>query len=147
MGKNMEQKNYFHPLELLVALGMVAAISYSTYQTKQYVQEKGWLYSDFIISSFDADRLKRFHDYSPKVKLGLICKKLPTNIRSLIKTIPLYSVHISGVFLTQRQVEALHNNGVKVLVWTVNGTNLVEKFKRWKADGLFSDYPDLLMKN
>ncbi|HIG93718.1 TPA: hypothetical protein HA242_04570 [Candidatus Woesearchaeota archaeon] len=40
MGKNMEQKNYFHPLELLVALGMVAAISYSTYQTKQYVQEK-----------------------------------------------------------------------------------------------------------
>jgi len=36
----MEQKNYFHPLELLVALGMVAAISYSTYQTKQYVQEK-----------------------------------------------------------------------------------------------------------
>ncbi|HIG95458.1 TPA: glycerophosphodiester phosphodiesterase [Candidatus Woesearchaeota archaeon] len=114
---------------------------------EQYVQEKGWLYSDFIISSFDADRLKRFHDYSPKVKLGLICKKLPTNIRSLIKTIPLYSVHISGVFLTQRQVEALHNNGVKVLVWTVNGTNLVEKFKRWKADGLFSDYPDLLMKN
>ena len=26
MGKNMEQKNYFHPLELLVALGMVAAL-------------------------------------------------------------------------------------------------------------------------
>lgn len=111
---------------------------------EQYVQEKGWLYNDFIVSSFDADRLKRFHDYSPKVKLGFICKKLPKNIRNLIRTIPLYSIHISHEFLSKRQVESLHSHGAKVLVWTVNGTNLVDKLKCWHVDGLFSDYPDLL---
>ena len=36
-----KMENYkFHPLELLVALGMAAAVSYAAYQTKLYVKEK-----------------------------------------------------------------------------------------------------------
>ena len=38
--KQEEQPHKFHPLELLVALGMAAAISYAAYQKQLYVQEK-----------------------------------------------------------------------------------------------------------
>lgn len=34
------ENSQFHPLELLVALGMAVAIGYAAYQTKLQVQEK-----------------------------------------------------------------------------------------------------------
>lgn len=108
---------------------------------KKYVNEKGWFYGDFFISSFDLGELTHFYKLIPEAKLGYIIKK-PTNLTQLLQNIKLYSVNISVKHLTKDLVNELHKKGIKVFVWTVNDKKEIKRIKSLKVDGIISDYPD-----
>jgi glycerophosphoryl diester phosphodiesterase len=44
--------------------------------------------------------------------------------------------------LTQKQIGRLHDRHIRVIPWTVNQRNDMERLKRWGVDGLITDYPD-----
>jgi glycerophosphoryl diester phosphodiesterase len=45
-------------------------------------------------------------------------------------------------FLRRREVEELQQRGVRVIPWTVNKSETIEKLMDWGVDGVITDYPD-----
>jgi len=43
-------------------------------------------------------------------------------------------------------VQKAHENGLKVIVWTINSSEEVEEFEKKGVDGIASDKPEILMR-
>jgi glycerophosphoryl diester phosphodiesterase len=50
----------------------------------------------------------------------------------------------NGGALTQALVEEAHALGLRVLPWTVNEPEAMDRFAGWGVDGIITDYPDRL---
>jgi glycerophosphoryl diester phosphodiesterase len=46
--------------------------------------------------------------------------------------------------LRKKDIKALHKLGIKVIPWTVNDLKTMKKLRRWKVDGIITDYPNLI---
>ena len=99
-----------------------------------------------IIQSFDIRSLQYFHKAYPKVTLALLVEN-ENNPDKMIKSLgfkpSIYSPEYS--LLKPKNVEWLHNNGIKVIPWTVNDPDEMKKLIRMKVDGIITDYPDLII--
>ncbi|PST81585.1 glycerophosphodiester phosphodiesterase [Pedobacter yulinensis] len=100
-----------------------------------------------IIQSFDVRALQYIHEKYPKVMLSYLLdrKKAPKvteNLERLGFMPVFYSPDHNAV--TADLVAACHAKGVRVLPWTPNTKEDVERLKALGADGIISDYPDLL---
>lgn len=94
-----------------------------------------------LISSFDFDTLKRVRALDGKIKIGVLTRDFDITKPLELKA---FSVNISHTRLTEDICLVCHKNGLKVLVYTVNDTALAKEVSAKGADGIFSDYPDLL---
>ena len=52
-----------------------------------------------------------------------------------------YSPHYS--LITSQLVKACHDKGIKIIPWTINTKQEIEKIKTLGVDGVITDYPDL----
>lgn len=57
-----------------------------------------------------------------------------------------YSIHPSEEYLNQSLIKEAHDNGYKVLCYTVNDKEIADIFKPMGVDGIISNYPDILQK-
>jgi glycerophosphoryl diester phosphodiesterase len=55
-----------------------------------------------------------------------------------------WSVNISRQIASRELIDQAHDQGYRVLVYTVNDHHEAERLKDWGVDGLFTDRPDLL---
>ncbi|MBI2546440.1 glycerophosphodiester phosphodiesterase [Candidatus Woesearchaeota archaeon] len=108
----------------------------------EYVSKKRWGYRHFIVSSFIKDELLRIKKLSPRIRIGLLYNKPTRNLSAAIKQYKPYSVHLHFVAVTRDMVRELHEQGIKVFVWTVNSMRLIDRMRDYRVDGVFSDYPD-----
>lgn len=119
---------------------------------EKYVK-RGWSYSDFIVSSFNHRELQIFSQICRKVKVGALFSGLPLiskpegikidYIDVLQKNMKnLYSINLGLDFINQKTVDYAHKKGLKVFVYTVNDMDDMQKMKRMKIDGIFTNYPD-----
>ncbi len=109
----------------------------------EYIK-KGWDHDDFLISSFNVKELKEFKKLNPKIKLGFIVKNKRINISKVAKELGVFSVNLSIKLAKKELIDKLHEQGLKVFVWTVNKKRDIKKMISLGVDGLFSDYPDRL---
>jgi glycerophosphoryl diester phosphodiesterase len=109
---------------------------------EHYVEDNGWKYDDFLVSSFNHGELKKFKEISPKVKIGLLVEEIPDGFINFAKNFDAWSVNVSIKFITQEFADKTHENGLKVYVWTVNTPDEIEKTKSLNADYICSDYPE-----
>ncbi|KAH9927528.1 PLC-like phosphodiesterase [Epithele typhae] len=49
-------------------------------------------------------------------------------------------------FTTREMIDTAHRLGMKVKPWTVNRNTIVEELLEWKADGIISDYPNVVRR-
>jgi glycerophosphoryl diester phosphodiesterase len=97
----------------------------------------------FVISSFIPEVLLTLHQINPTAPLGLIC-----DTRSQLS--PLGTLPVNYVMLHHRlaklpAITQMRSAGKKIIVWTVNSSREIQRFKQWKLDGIISDYPDRLV--
>jgi glycerophosphoryl diester phosphodiesterase len=52
----------------------------------------------------------------------------------------------SGKVLNQANVSKAHQQGIKVLVWTLDKEEHMEQFLNVGVDGIITDHPDKLIK-
>lgn len=109
-----------------------------------YVKEKGWSYSDFIVSSFNHRELKKFNNLCPPVALGLIDYGLQLDPIASCKILKPVYFGVSDDFITAEYIKELHAAGVKVLVYTVNTVQEAERMIALGVDGIISNFPDKL---
>jgi glycerophosphoryl diester phosphodiesterase len=106
------------------------------------IKKKG-LQKNVIIISFQEDALRKIRELNDKVEMGLIYvrHKNPVHAALDLKAqylLPLYR------FTHSANIKKAHENGLKVIVWTINNKEEVTEYKKKGVDGIASDKPDIL---
>ncbi len=102
--------------------------------------------SSIIVSSFNHQELKKIKTKLPETKIGALHVALPVNNSKFAKELNSYSVHPSISTVTKEFVEDAHSNGLKVFVYTVNKKEDFLRMQEYGVDGLFTNYPDLMLE-
>ena len=96
------------------------------------------------IQSFDVRPLQLIHQQSPLIKLAYLTankKRVSENIAELGFTPYFYSPYYKTV--NKEAVEFCHEQGMKIIPWTVNTKAEIEELKNLNVDGIITDYPNL----
>lgn len=97
-----------------------------------------------IISSFEKEIIKAFEDWRPEIETGLLCW-FPNegNIKFALENTVEY-LHPYHFFLSKRKLDYLHDQGLKVNVWTVDYAWSISRSISQKVDGIITNNPVLL---
>jgi glycerophosphoryl diester phosphodiesterase len=112
-------------------------------------QNKGLNYDDVVVTSFKQKELLNFVDNCKNVKIGEILgiEKGIGCFFGLDCFFDFYLKNISYLVLPEIAINSylvnrMHNQGVKVFVYTINSKNSIIRMKECGVDGIISDYPD-----
>ncbi|MGC8586479.1 MAG: glycerophosphodiester phosphodiesterase [Candidatus Micrarchaeia archaeon] len=96
-----------------------------------------------IIISFHEDALRKVRELDKRIETGFIYASYKDPIATARELgaqylLPLYR------FTHTKDIERAHENGFKVIVWTINTKEEMEEFKNKGVDGIATDYPSIL---
>ncbi len=96
-----------------------------------------------MLQSFDVKMLQILHRDYPQIKTSYLVSKidLKNDLEKLTFIPTIYSPNYTGV--TKAIVDQCHKKGMKVIPWTPNTKQEIEKLKRDGVDGIITDYPEL----
>ena len=100
-----------------------------------------------IIQSFDVRTLQVLHQKHPQVKTALLVDNndgLGQNIKKLGFTPTIYSP--AHRLVTPGLVNAAHQQGIRVIPWTVNELDEIRRLKQMGVDGIITDFPNLFLE-
>ncbi len=109
---------------------------------RYYVEQRGWAYTDFLLSSFDQHELLAVRQRLPSVPLGLLLCGLPLDHCAQALKLGAESLHLSVDFIDPAIILDAHAHGLKVHVYTVNDTEDAMRLQAMGVDGIFSDFPE-----
>lgn len=109
---------------------------------KFYVQNKGWDYNDFIVSSFQKHELETVFSQDKNVPLAVLTKANIDDAIAFAETIKAAAIHPNVAIVTKANIEKAQNLGYKVNVWTVNDTKTIKRMIDYKVNAIISDFPD-----
>ena len=103
------------------------------------------LQKNVIIVSFIEDALRRIRELDKEVETGLIYVKHKDPVKAALELKASYLVSFYK-FTHTANVQKAHENGLKVIVWTVNEPEEVAEYAKKGVDGIASDKPDILKR-
>ncbi len=101
------------------------------------------LKKNVVIVSFLEDTLKKVRELDPEIETGLIYAKHKNPLKAALDLKAQWLLAFYR-FTHTSNVEKAHENGLKVIVWTVNTPQEVAEMKKKGVDGIASDKPDIL---
>ncbi len=127
-------------------------------------KEKRKNFKNFLVSSGSVPVLLKIKKNIPKVKTAfLVCQSrgawetrlcviinkiffflLKHKILNDAKSAKTEIVCLNKHLVNKRSARFFHQNNLQLFVWTVNKKKEIEKFKRLKVAGIFSDFPELI---
>lgn len=135
---NLVNKRCFINIELKgkgTALPVLALI-------EKYVSKKNWQYHHFLISSFDWVSLLDIHLAKPTIPLGVLTEYDIDLAFAFAKHIQAQSIHSYFHLLSKEKTAKIREEGFRILAWTVNETEDIQKIKSFHINGIITDYPD-----
>ena len=102
-----------------------------------------WSAEKVLLSSFDHEELARTDS---QYRRGALFEKLITNRWKQAECLAAWSVNFYFRDVTRDLVDEAHQHGYKVLVYTVNAIEDIQLMLDFGVDGIFSDYPDRVLK-
>ena len=103
-----------------------------------------WRLENFIISSFNWNELEQFRSIDKNTPVGVLVSN-SMSINKAIKfgkKINAQAIHPNFKLLNEKTVKKIKNNGFKIYTWTVNSKDDINYMKKFKVDGIISDFPD-----
>jgi glycerophosphoryl diester phosphodiesterase len=106
------------------------------------VEEMGLL-KNVVVVSFLENALKKVKEIDPEVETGLIYARHRNPLKAALD---LKAKWLLGFykFVHTANIQKAHENGLKVIVWTVNDLKEAEEMAKKSVDGIASDKPDIL---
>ncbi len=111
---------------------------------REYVEEKQWDYTDFIVSSFQQNELFQVFHINKKIPIGILSKANMKAALELGQKLNAISIHPSLGIVTRENIAQAQNLGFRVAVWTVNDLKSITRMKNFGVDGIISDFPERL---
>jgi glycerophosphoryl diester phosphodiesterase len=97
-----------------------------------------------VIQSFDTRTLNYIHEQYPQIRLSYLVGKQMVSFEetmSELKFIPeIFSPDY--VIVNKELVKAVHKKGMKILPWTVDSLQDIQRMIDLKVDGFITNYPD-----
>ena len=109
---------------------------------EKYINEKGWKYEHFIISSFDWNALKEVQNLNTNIPIGVLTEENIDTALAFAESIKAYAIHPDFQLLNKENTKNIQNKGFKVFPWTVNSEEDIQKVKSYNVNGIISDNPD-----
>ncbi|MBX7174339.1 MAG: hypothetical protein K1X72_25430 [Pyrinomonadaceae bacterium] len=104
---------------------------------------KNKMENDVIVQSFDVRQLQEFKKFPVKMPLAILVGNkdgIEKNIQLLGFIPDTYSPHFSLV--DENTIAFCQKNNMKIVPWTVNEIKDLENMKKFKLDGIITDFPD-----
>ena len=93
---------------------------------------------DCVVTSMNYEALKAIKQINPKIQTGYVLTVAYGNFYNL-PYVDAFSIN-SG-FVNKNMVDAIHNRGKEIYVWTVNGESRAKELTVMGVDGLITDNP------
>lgn len=109
------------------------------------INNKG-IASRSMIQSFDVRALRMVHDSFPHIATSYLVGKNDTNsVQGYINALGFTPTVFSPDYhiVTPEMIQGFHQQGVKVIPWTPNTLDEMQKLTDMGVDGLITDFPDL----
>jgi glycerophosphoryl diester phosphodiesterase len=99
---------------------------------------------NLVLVSFLEDALAKIRELDGSIETGLIYAKHRNPLKAGLE---LKANYLLGLyrFVHTGNVEKAHQNGLKMVVWTINSPEEVEEYIKKGVDGIASDKPDILV--
>ena len=97
-----------------------------------------------MIYSFNPKVLQLIKDFNPQIKTTLLYHFPYRNNLKLAKNLKLTAINPYYIFATERLIKKAHKLNLKVITWTVNKFDVIEKLIEKGVDGIITDDPSLL---
>ncbi|TGD57317.1 glycerophosphodiester phosphodiesterase [Flavobacterium humi] len=111
---------------------------------EQYVREKGWLYDDFVVSSFQKEELEKVCASNPEINLGVLTQASVEQALEWGMQLSAKAIHPHFSLLTEENCKEAVQKGFKVFTWTVNHQEDIHRLQEYDINGIISDFPDRL---
>lgn len=111
---------------------------------KKYVDKKGWMYDDFIVSSFQKEELKRIKKQNPEIPIGVLSQASVEQAMDWADQLSAKAIHPHFSLLTEDNCREAHAKGYSIFTWTVNEEEDIRRVKALGVDGIISDFPNRL---
>ena len=100
-----------------------------------------------LVSSFDHDELRRFHEIHPGVACAPLAGRWSESLASTAAALDAWSVNLSRRAANAARVATVRGWGRHCLVYTVNDPASAREYRAMGATGVFTDYPDRLVED
>jgi len=109
---------------------------------KTYLKGETWNANQFIISSFNWDELKHFHQLNKEVPIAVLTDADPLDALPIAKTVQAQAINPSFKSLTQKNVKTIQQAGFKIFPYTINENEDIKKMLILSVEGIITDYPE-----
>jgi glycerophosphoryl diester phosphodiesterase len=92
-----------------------------------------------LISSFSVEALRAARAVSKQLRLGLLVKQPSAADSDLLNELNCVSYHFAHTYATQTVIDAAHQRGLRVMLYTVNDVERARTLFAMGVDGLFTD--------
>lgn len=98
-----------------------------------------------LLSSFSTAALRAARQAVPELPRALLVEDIPLDYPTELAQCAAAALHADHRALTQDTVHTLHQQGYRIMAYTVNETLRARKLLSWGVDMLCTDRPDLLL--
>lgn len=98
-----------------------------------------------LVSSFDHAELQRFRQLDAATPIGVLYDRYRNDWPDIAASLTATTINIGQRVVTTKRVQAMHDAGFGVFVYTVNSTREALRLQDMGVSGVFTDRPDILM--
>jgi glycerophosphoryl diester phosphodiesterase len=102
-------------------------------------------YPSLLVTSFNHRELWRLKQLNPAIQIGALWCGLPLTNGQFAEELGAISVHMAHNFIDREFVDDAHRRGLMVFTYTVNTPEDVARMAHLGVDGVFTNYPKLVL--
>ena len=109
------------------------------------IKEKG-IEDHVIIQSFDFRTLQYLHQHYSTIKTAMLIEDFDKRtLEEQVKVLGFVPTIYSPAYqlVNEQLLKKCHAQNMKVIPWTINTKEEIEKYRKMGVDGIITDYPNL----
>ncbi len=128
-------------LMVIVEIKNSKAVDEVVKQIEKSINNQGWNYNQFIISSFDWTVLEQVAKLNSEINLGVLTFDELKKGLAFAEKIKADCIFPHFSLLNVEICEEIAQKNIKIYPWTVNDIEDIQRMKTLKINGIISDFP------